>query len=117
MTFPRYLVAGVINTSTTYLLYLGLVLFLPYLLSYTISYIFGICLGYLLNSKWVFGKAPSVKTAIQYQFVLIANYVFGVFLLWNLVAIADISKEIAPLLIVVASVPVTYILNKLIFQR
>jgi len=116
MAFPRYLAAGVLNTVLTYLLYLGLLLLMPYIWAYSLTYIAGIASGYTLNAKWVFKKAPNIRSAMAYPLSYAVNYILGISLLWVLVEIVDIPSEVAPLVVIVISVPLMYILTKFIFQ-
>lgn len=115
MAFPRFLIAGAINTGATYLLYLGLLFLMPYFWAYSITYMAGIGLGYLLNTHWVFKKTPSLRSVTAYPFTYALNYFLGVGALWLLVELLHTPKEIAPLLVVALSVPVMYIVAKSIF--
>jgi putative flippase GtrA len=117
MVFSRYLIAGLLNTSLTYLLYLGLLHLMPYVLAYSATYIAGIALGYGLNSKWVFKTTPSLRSAAAYPLTYGINYCLGVAVLWCLVEWFDVSRKIAPLIVVVVSVPVMYIVTRTIFNH
>lgn len=116
MAFPRFLIAGTLNTGLTYLLYLGLLLLMPYIWAYSLTYVVGIALGYMLNARWVFNKAASLRTATTYPLTYGFNYIFGVGMLWFLVEVINLPKEIAPLVVVALSVPIIYFLTKAIFQ-
>lgn len=115
MAFPRFLIAGAVNTGLTYLLYLGLLFLMPYVWAYSLTYAIGIGIGYLLNAHWVFKRAPSLGSATAYPLIYALNYLLGVGMLWLLVDLIHIPKEIAPLLVVALSVPVMYIVTKSIF--
>jgi putative flippase GtrA len=115
MTFPRFLIAGTVNTVLTYVLYLGLLLLVPYVWAYSLTYVAGICIGYLLNAHWVFKKASNLSSATAYPLTYALNYLLSVGLLWFLVELIHISKEIAPLLVVGISVPLMYVVTKSIF--
>lgn len=116
MTFQKFLVAGVLNTGVTYLLYLILLHFMPYILAYSLTYVVGIVLGYSLNAKWVFKKTINLRTAIVYPLSYGFNYIIGVSMLWVFVEILNFSREISPLVVVVISVPLMYFFTKIIFQ-
>lgn len=117
MAFPRFLIAGAVNTGLTYVLYLGLLFLMPYVWAYSLTYAVGIGMGYLLNARWVFKRAPSLGSATVYPLTYALNYLVGVGMLWLLVELIHIPKEIAPLLVVAVSVPVMYIVTKSIFLR
>lgn len=116
MAFPRFLIAGAVNTGLTYVLYLGLLFLMPYVWAYSLTYAVGIGIGYLLNARWVFKRAPSLGNATAYPLTYVLNYLLGVGMLWLLVELMHIPKEIAPLLVVALSVPVMYIVTKSIFM-
>jgi putative flippase GtrA len=115
MAFTRFLIAGSLNTGLTYLLYLGFLLLLPYVWAYTFTYVVGIVLGYALNARWVFRKSLNLHTATVFPLSYGFNYVLGVAVLWFLVEVFQLPKEIAPLVVVAISVPVMYIFTRTIF--
>jgi putative flippase GtrA len=115
MAFPRFLIVGAVNTGLTYVLYLGLLLVIPYAWAYSLTYAVGIGIGYLLNARWVFKRVPSLSSATAYPLTYVLNYLFGVGMLWLFVELIAIPKEIAPLLVVTISAPVMYIVTKSIF--
>ena len=117
MAFPRFLIAGAVTTGLTYVLYLGLLLLMSYAWAYSLTYAIGIGIGYLLNARWVFKRVPSLSSATAYPLTYALNYLLGVGMLWLLVELIHIPKEIAPLLVVVISVPAMYIVTQSIFLR
>lgn len=115
--FARFLISGAINTVTTYLIYVVLVLFLPYPVAYTITTALGILLSYYLNARFVFRQPLRLSAALRYPAVYGIQYVLGMGLLYFLVEVGHLSKFIAPLFIVLATVPVTFVLSRLIILR
>ena len=115
--FARFLISGAVNTVTTYLIYVGLVLFLPYPVAYTITTAIGILLSYYLNARFVFRQPLRLSAALRYPAVYAIQYVLGLVLLYVLVEIGHLSKFIAPVFIVLATVPVTFVLSRLIILR
>ncbi len=116
MVFPRFLIAGAVNTGVTYVLYLGLLALMPYVWAYTLTYVAGIGLGYALNSRWVFRKSYSLHSVMAYPLTYLLNYLLGLGLLWILVDSMKVPQEIAPLLVVALSVPLMYLVTRSIFQ-
>jgi len=111
----KYLVAGAVNTGLTYLLYLVFVRFIPYIWAYSLTFAVGIILGYLLNALWVFKAQLQWRTMVSYPLAYVVNYALGMALLWGLVEKARVPKEVAPILVVILSVPLMYVLTKIIF--
>jgi putative flippase GtrA len=114
--FNRFLIVGAINTLTGYILYVSLLAITSYTLSYTISYILGIFISYYLNSRFVFRTELKLTKAVQYPLVYLAQYVLGIILLRVFVELLGVSQILSPALIILITVPVTYLLNKLILK-
>lgn len=115
INFFRFLMTGGMNTGLTYALYLLLLLVLPYVWSYTISYLCGIVLAFFLGRFVVFKSDRGVRSILYFPLVYVVQYFFGVFLLWILVAKLSFYPVLAPLVVVVLSLPVTYILTRWAF--
>ena len=115
--FPRFVAAGAANTIVTYLLYLALLRVMPYLWSYLVTYLIGIALGYMINSVWVFRRAPELGTAAAYPFVYLLNLLLGAGLLAALVEWVRVPKEWAPLIVLAISVPIMFVLTRALFQK
>ncbi len=115
--FIKFVGVGGINTIVTYLLYLLLLTVLSYSVAYTITYLFGIGLSYWLNLKFVFKEKSSTKKVILFPLVYLAQYIFGILILYVAIEKLDISEKLAPLLVVVISIPVTFILTKKILTK
>lgn len=116
LRFLRFLVAGGGNTVATYLLYLLLLQFMSYRLAYSITFLVGIGIGYLINVLWVFDKALTAKSALAYPIVYSVQYLVGLGLLAALVEIMGIPKVVAPLIVVAATLPVVFWLTKFVFS-
>ena len=127
MQFIKFGLVGVSNTAISYVIYVvGLVLlqeihFLPeydYLIAQIAAFVISVLWSFYWNSKMVFileeGKERSVwkaliKTFIAYSFTgLFLNSIL--LLLW--VRVFSISEFIAPLINLVVSVPLNFIINK-----
>ncbi len=110
--FLRYLVAGGVNTLATYALLVALMRVLPYLAAYTSAYVLGIALGYALQSRFVFGVPIAWRTALRFPLAYIAQYAFGALLLWLLVSRMHVAPDLAAIVVVVAGIPVGFLLNR-----
>lgn len=110
--FYRFILWGAINTLSGYLIYVLLLLFLPYLVSYSLAYILGIFISYFLNSKFVFKRELRLSRALTYPLVYVTQYVLGVISLYLLVEVFKLNKLLAPLLVVLITIPVTFFLSR-----
>jgi len=113
----RFLFVGGFNTIATYGIYLMLLLFFSYNISYSISYISGIVISFLLNGKYVFKVKLTLAKAIKYPIVYIVQYIINVGMLNLLVKNNMVNEIVAPILVIVVSLPVTFILSKNILKK
>ena len=114
--FVRFLITGGLNTIVTYLLYLMLLRIVPYQISYTISYVTGIVLSYLLSRHFVFRTHQGFKTVFLFPLVYVAQYVLGLLLLWLWTDAAGLNPQLGPLAVIAITVPMTYFLSRLTFS-
>ncbi|MEG5265962.1 GtrA family protein [Pseudomonas sp. JDS28PS106] len=113
----RFLLSGGFNTGLTYGIYLLLILVLDYKLSYTISYVFGILLAYLLNRYFVFKSHKGIKSVLSLPVIYGAQYCVGLFLIWIWIDKLNLSPQIAPLVAIAITLPITFALSKLAFSN
>lgn len=113
----RFLIAGGINTLVTYLIYIAVLNIANYKAAFTLSFIAGIFIAYLLNSLFVFHSPISWRKMLQYPLVYILQYGAGLLVLTVLVDYFGIDRRLAPLLNVILLIPVTFTLNKWLLVR
>lgn len=87
----------------------------PYQLSYTIAYVSGIAISYVLNRSFVFKSHHGLRSALLFPLVYVAQYGFGMLLLWLWIDVAGLSDKAAPLVVVAVTLPLTYILSHFVF--
>jgi putative flippase GtrA len=114
--FVRFLCVGIANTSFSYTLYILFNLVMPYTVAYTLSYILGVVFSYWLNSKWVFRVQMSFKTFVKFPLVYVAQYAINVVSLRLLVEQVGLSKIVAPFLVIVISIPITFLLGRTVMK-
>ena len=115
--FLKFIGAGVINTIASYLVYLLLVLFLNYQVSYAIAFVFGIILSFVLNTKYVFEVEQTFKKFVLFPLVYLVQYLLGAYMMSFIIEIIGINKMFAPLIVTVCLLPVSYLLSKKILVR
>lgn len=114
--FTRFIFWGGVNTLLGYLLYAFLLLFLQYLVAYTITYASGIAISYYLNSRFVFRREVEARKAVQYPLVYLAQYLLGTGALYLLVQVLKVSTLVAPALVILLTIPVTYLMGRRIIR-
>jgi len=108
----RFIFWGAINTLSGYLIYVVLLRFFPYLIAYSIAYALGIFLSYFLNSKFVFDQELKLSKAIRYPLVYLMQFLLGATCLYLLVQLLRVNKFLAPFIVVMITIPVTFFLSR-----
>lgn len=112
----RFIIGGGINTGFTYIVYLVLNKFLAYQVAYLIAYGLGIVFAYWFNSIVVFRVPLSWSKLLSYPMVYVIQYLVSAFLLGGIVEFFRVSEVIAPLVVVVAMIPVSYFMSKFVLK-
>ena len=113
----RFLIAGAINTVTTYAVYLALLSWLHYTLAYTIAYVTGIALAYWLSTWYVFEVRRSKRGMLLFPLVYVAQYLAGVGTLQFAVNLLSLPQQYALLVSIAVTVPITFVLSRLVLKR
>ncbi|WP_410198621.1 GtrA family protein [Aliarcobacter butzleri] len=117
-SFYRFIIIGFFNTFSGYIIYLFLVnLFFNHINSYIVSYIVGILISYFLNSSFVFKVQPKFSTFLVFPLVYIIQFILGFAGIYFLIDILAINKNIAPLIIIVFTLPIGFLLSRKVFKK
>ncbi|MCC7516179.1 MAG: GtrA family protein [Pseudomonadales bacterium] len=132
--FLRFLITGSVNTGASWVVYLALLYWLNAIpaatapwsghvmlsadkLAYTAAYIFGVMFTYYLNSRWVFRVPMSWRAFLQYPSVYVVQYGVGLVLMHVLVDRIHFPVQLAPLAVIVLTMPVTFLLSRFVLRR
>ena len=115
-SFARFVVSGGVNTALTYGLYLLLLQFFSYRISYTAAYAAGIALAYLLYRYFVFKASGGRYGPLWVALVYLLQYGLGLALVWLWVEGFYAPAVYAPLFAVAVSVPLTFVLSRWVFN-
>jgi putative flippase GtrA len=113
----RFLIAGAINTAATYAIYLALLPLLDYTLAYTIAYLIGIVIAYLLNTAFVFRVTRTAATMATFPLVYLVQYLLGAVVLNLAVRGLGVSDKFALLASIAVTIPVTFFLSRALLHR
>ena len=108
----RFLLGGASTTLVSYAVYLVLLAFLPYLAAYWIAYAVGVAWSYLANTLFVFRQRPSLARALAFPLVYAIQLAAGSLLMIVLVQHLGLPAKVAPLLVVVLTLPLTYVASR-----
>ena len=115
MRFIRFVAVGAINTGITFLLYLLLLAFVEYRVAYTIAFVSGIAISYVLNSTFVFPGRGDAVALMRFPLVYLVQYACGWALLTVLVARLGVGEIMAMGIVVGVTVVLTYVLMTWVF--
>jgi putative flippase GtrA len=113
----RFLVGGMINTTFSYAIFLFLTNFFIYHLAYLIAFSLGIFFAYFVNAIYVFKIPPSWKGILSYPILYILQYLFSALLLGVLVEIFSVNFRIAPIIVILSQIPLSYVMNLFIMDN
>lgn len=113
-TIVRFLAGGALNTGSTFVLYWLLLLVVEFRVAYAISFVAGILLSYVINTKFVFRTDYSLRKVILFPLVYLATYLAGAVVLDLSVSRFGADPRIAPFISICATLPLTYLLSKLV---
>ncbi|MFK3798197.1 GtrA family protein [Pseudomonas sp. NPDC088444] len=109
--------SGGINTALTYGMYLILLNWLDYKTSYSLSYLTGIVLAYLLNRYFVFGTHQGIRSFMGMPIIYLTQYLSSMGIIWVWVEIFRLDERIAPLISTIMTIPITFALSKIFFAQ
>ena len=112
----RFVISGGLNTLASWGVYALLLEVLPYWVSYTIAYAFGIALAYLLYRTYVFGRKGRPFSPLWVVLIYLLQYLLGMGLVNVWVQVLEQPALWAPLFSVLISLPLTYLLTRWVFQ-
>lgn len=115
--FVRFLVGGFFNTAFSYAIYLAILPVTDPFVAYTSAFVCGILSGYAINTFFVFRSQWSWKRLCAFPLVHAVNYVLGAAILWLAIGPLGVDKRLAPLLSIAMTIPVNFLLTKLIIKR
>ena len=116
-SFLRFLISGGVNTATTYAFYLALLHVTGYKLAYSIAYVFGIVLSFVINRFFVFQTHRGWRSMLLFPLVYLAQYLVSLGVVWIWVEYLHLMKELAPLIAIVITIPLTFVLSRFVFGR
>lgn len=112
----RFLISGAVNTLATYGIYLALLTVLDYTLAYTIAYVCGVGLAYMLNTAFVFRAPCSLHTFVRFPLVYVVQYVVGAIVLNVAVRMLGVPRQFALIASILVTLPVTFVLSRLLLK-
>lgn len=114
--FTKFILTGAINTLITYTIYLILIPVIPYKIAYSIGYVCGVMVSFFLNTFFVFKAKATLKKFFRFPIVYIFQYILNIVFLYITVEKFSVNKKYAPIVVIILSIPITFILSRLIIK-
>lgn len=111
----RFIVAGGVNTALTLVLYLALLAILPHTVAYTVTFMVGVVLSYVLNRSFVFRSAGGFTTMLLFPVVYVVQYLVGLLVVLAWVDLLGLPAALASIAAVIVTLPITYGLLRWVF--
>lgn len=115
--FFRFVLVGVFNTINYFIVYTILLTTLPYLFAHVSAFLFSALVSYFLTSLYTFNTKPTWKTLAAFPLTFLPNLIFSSFGTIALVELNLLQKDIASLVMMILIIPITFIINRIIFVR
>ncbi|WP_433742296.1 GtrA family protein [Falsibacillus pallidus] len=117
--FFRFIIVGGINTANYYFIYLLLhrLAGLNYLFSHWIAFLISMVFSFYLNVYFTYRVRPTLRKFLQFPVTQIVNISISSAFIYIFVEFLHVNSYIAPLLSVIFTVPVTFILTSKILKR
>lgn len=109
----KFLVGGVLNTALTYIVYfLMFVISGNYVVSYVISFAFGIVFTSFFNINHVFDSENSVKYYIVYSLYYISYFLCNMSMISILIEMFEVNELLAPIFVMIVAVPINFVISR-----
>ncbi|MHB1271814.1 MAG: GtrA family protein [Rhodanobacter sp.] len=112
----RFLVGGLLNTVVGYGCYLLLLQWVHYEIAYALAYAISIAASYVFSAAVVFRQPLRLNAALRYPLVYLVQFLLGLILMRALIEVLHTPAWIAPLLVSVCTIPVTFLLSRVIVR-
>jgi putative flippase GtrA len=102
----------VVNTGLTYLAYLVLLKLVPYRWAYSVSYVAGVFLSFVVNSLYVFRTPLRWRKLLPYPSVYLVQYLLGLGVMFVGVELLGWDSRWMPAAVLAVTVPVSFVLTR-----
>jgi putative flippase GtrA len=114
--FIRFVIVRGICTVFSYGCYLLLLQCMTYQAAYVVSYIAGVALAYLVNSKFVFREPLRKRAAFRFPLVYIFQFVANLVIIRIAVEYLHIPASLAFAVSIGITIPITFVLSRWIIR-
>lgn len=111
--FMRFIIVGGINTVTYYSIYLSClhIFQFHYFLSHAIGFTISLIGSFFLNSYFTYKIKPTLVKFIKFPLTQVVNTLASTTILFILIEWLGINSSFAPLIAVIFTIPITFIIT------
>lgn len=113
--FARFLMGGAVNTIITHGLFLVLSWSMPPSAAYSVAYLFGVVLAYVINTAFVFRTRASIGSAARFPGAYVVPYLTGLALV-TLLTQAGLDSRFAILAVIAVNVPLSFVITRYVLK-
>lgn len=117
--FIRFMIVGAINTVNYYVIYLlclHLVHF-HYFLSHAFGFVISLIGSFFLNAYFTYNIKPTFGKFIRFPFTQVVNTLSSTILLFVFIEWLQVNSSYAPLIAVIFTIPITFIMTGRILKK
>ncbi|HIW11864.1 MAG TPA: GtrA family protein [Candidatus Salinicoccus stercoripullorum] len=115
--FTRFILTGLLNTLNYYVIYMLLLRAgLSYLLSHVTGFLAAFVISYFLNCLFVYRVRPTWSRFLKFPLTQMVNMAMQTLLLYIFVDTFRWNEIIAPLPVLIVTVPVTYTITRWVLK-
>ena len=107
----RFVVVNVVNTGVYYVLYLLLLLAVPYVAANVAALAVAIVLAYLMNARWAFRVRPTGRSLRMFLVSNLTTTALRTLVLWLLVEFRVLDEQWAPIAATALTLPIAFLLT------
>ena len=115
----RFILVGGMNTLNYYIVFLFLhnLLNFHYMIAHITGFLISFVISFFLNTYFTYKVKPTLKKFLQFPLTQVVNVGVSSILVFVLVDLLSLNSNIAPLIAVFFTVPVTFIVTSKILKQ
>ncbi|MCA1012510.1 GtrA family protein [Halobacillus halophilus] len=115
----RFILVGGMNTLNYYIVFLFLhnLLNFHYMIAHITGFLISFVISFFLNTYFTYKVKPTLKKFLQFPLTQVVNVGVSSILVFVLVDLLSLNSNIAPLIAVFFTVPITFIVTSKILKQ
>ncbi|WP_423364094.1 GtrA family protein [Mycoplasma sp. P36-A1] len=114
--FYRFVLVGAFNTFCYYTFYLILLNIINYSIAHIIAFLMAAFISYFATTMYTFKRKPEWKTFVSFPITFLPNLLMSSLGTVFLVQANLVSSKYASLIMMIAAIPITFLVNKIVFD-